>query len=86
MRSISAQQVNLRWAATIRQRLALRYGQRLDLGGATVWALEPHALATARIEDLRTLQLTNAKARAVVATARAALDGELAPGRPCRAQ
>ena len=30
VRSISAQQINLRFAAVIRQRLALNYGTRLD--------------------------------------------------------
>ena len=42
-----------------------------------VHVLDPEALASARVEDLRALQLTNAKARAVVATARAATAGEL---------
>ena len=39
--------------------------------------LDPEALASANVEELRALQLTYAKARAVVATARAATAGEL---------
>lgn len=77
IRSISAQQVNLRWAATIRARLAQRYGTRHSLGDWAVWTLEPEPLAEARLEDLRALQLTTAKARAVIEVARAAQAGEL---------
>jgi DNA-3-methyladenine glycosylase II len=77
VRSISAQQVNLRWAATIRARLALRYGQRLVVGDAFVQVLDAGALARATIDELRGLQLTGAKARSVIAVARAARDGEL---------
>lgn len=77
IRSISAQQVNLRWAATIRHRLAERYGALLEVAGRTVYRLEPSALAGATAEELRGLQLTNAKARALIACARAAQSGEL---------
>ena len=77
IRSISAQQVNLRWAATIRGRLAERYGTRHDVGAWEVWSLHPAPLAEARLEELRELQLTTAKARAVIAVAQAAQAGEL---------
>jgi DNA-3-methyladenine glycosylase II len=77
IRSISAQQVNLRWAATVRARLAQRYGTRHSLGDWEVWTLEAEPLADARLEDLRALQLTTAKARAVIEVARAAQAGEL---------
>src|SRR3954451_21869474 len=65
VRSISAQQINLRFAAVIRQRLALQYGRRLEVGDDFVHVLDPEALAEADVEDLRALQLTYAKARAV---------------------
>lgn len=77
IRSISAQQVNLRWAATIRARIALRYGTRHEIGAWEVWSLHPASLAEARPDDLRELQLTTAKARAVIAVAQAAQAGEL---------
>jgi DNA-3-methyladenine glycosylase II len=77
IRSISAQQVNLRWAATIRARLAQRYGTRHILGEWEVWSLHPGPLAEAPVEDLRGLQLTTAKALSVVEVARAAQAGEL---------
>jgi DNA-3-methyladenine glycosylase II len=77
IRSISAQQVNLRWAATIRARLAQRYGSLHQIGMWQVWSLHPAPLVEARLEDLRGLQLTTAKARSVIAVAQAAQAGEL---------
>jgi DNA-3-methyladenine glycosylase II len=77
VRSISAQQINLAFASRIRQRLARHYGRRLEIGDHFVYVLDPEALASASVEDLRALQLTYAKARAVIATARAATAGDL---------
>ncbi len=77
VRSISAQQVNLRWAATVRRRLAERYGRRLEIDGWAVCRIEADALAGATLDDLRGLQLTSAKARSLVACAHAAQTGEL---------
>ncbi len=85
IRSISAQQINLRWAATIRRRLAERYGTRLEVDGRTVRRLEPSGLAGVTAGELRSLQLTNAKARSVIACARAARAGELELGQLDRA-
>lgn len=77
IRSISAQQVNLRWAATIRARLAQRYGTRHEVGEWHVWSLHPEPLAAASVEELRALQLTTAKSLSVIAVARAAVAREL---------
>lgn len=77
IRSISAQQVNLRWAAEIRRRLGGTYGTSRLIDGQEVRSLEPAALAAATVEDLRKLQLTTAKSRSVIAVARAAADGGL---------
>jgi DNA-3-methyladenine glycosylase II len=77
VRSISAQQINLAFASRIRQRLALNYGVRLEIGRDFVYVLNSEALARATVEDLRALQLTNAKSRSVIATARAAVAGDL---------
>jgi DNA-3-methyladenine glycosylase II len=77
IRSISAQQVNLRWASTIRRRLAERYGTRHEVAGEYVYSLDPAALAAATADELRGLQLTNAKSRSVIACAQAAVRGEL---------
>lgn len=81
VRSISAQQVNLPWAAIIRRRLAEHYGTRHEVDGSTVFSLHPEPLAGASIEELRALQLTTAKSRAVIDCARAAQAGELEPAR-----
>jgi len=77
VRSISAQQINLRWAAEIRRRLALRFGDRHLLEGEAVYELDAAALASATETELRGLQLTTAKSRAVIACARAAIEGRL---------
>jgi DNA-3-methyladenine glycosylase II len=77
IRSISAQQVNLRWASTVRRRLAERYGTRHEVGSEFVYSLEPEPLAAASIEELRSLQLTTAKARSAIALAETAVAGEL---------
>lgn len=81
IRSISAQQVNLRWAATVRRRIAERYGKRHAVGPHEVWSIEPDALAAATLDDLRNhIQLTSAKSLAVIGCARAAQAGELEIG------
>jgi DNA-3-methyladenine glycosylase II len=77
IRSISAQQVNLAWASTIRRRLAEAYGTRHQVGDAYVFSLEPGPLAAASVEELRALQLTTAKSISVIDSARAAQAGEL---------
>ena len=79
LRSISAQQVNLRWATAIRRRLAERYGTRLEVCGTYVYALLSEPLASASVVELRELQLTSAKAASVIEVARAAQAGELEP-------
>lgn len=77
VRSISAQQVNLGWATTVRRRLAERYGTRYEVAGRQVRRLEPASLERASMDELRALQLTMAKARSVIACAQAAVAGLL---------
>jgi DNA-3-methyladenine glycosylase II len=77
VRSISAQQVNLRWAATIRRRIAECYGTRHEVGDTYAYSLDGSALAQASVEELRSLQLTTAKARSAIAVGDAAATGEL---------
>ena len=79
IRSISAQQVNLPWAATIRRRLADRYGKRHEIAGTYVYSLHARPLSRATVEELRALQLTTAKARSVIAVAEAGVAGDLEP-------
>ncbi len=77
VRSISAQQVNLRWAATTRRRLAQAFGQRHELAGYEVYSLEALPLAQAPVAELRALQFTTRKASYLIALAGAAARGEL---------
>ena len=77
VRSITAQQVNLKWAATIRRRLAECYGRRYVLGSHEVIALDPERLASARVEDLRALQFTTRKSEYVIGLAQAVVSGTL---------
>ncbi len=77
VRSISAQQVNLRWAATIRRRLAERFGTEHHLGSWSVWSLDSERLASAQVEAIRALQWTTRKAEYVIGCARAIASGTL---------
>jgi DNA-3-methyladenine glycosylase II len=77
VRSISAQQINLRWAATIRARLAERYGDRHAIAGEFVYRLNPERLASAAPSDIRALQFTNRKAESIVALAQEFAQGSL---------
>jgi DNA-3-methyladenine glycosylase II len=77
VRAISAQQVNLRWAATTRRRLAEAFGTEHRVAGGSVHGLDVERLAAADPLELRALQFTTAKARSIVGLARAELDGVL---------
>jgi DNA-3-methyladenine glycosylase II len=77
VRSISAQQINLRFAAVVRARLAQRYGRRHELDGREVWSLEPEALANAGAADLRHLQFTTRKSEYIIGIAATVLSGSL---------
>jgi DNA-3-methyladenine glycosylase II len=86
VRSISAQQVNLTWAATTRRRLAEAFGDRHVVDGEDVYSLSSERLAEAPAEALRELQFTTAKSRSIVevatAVAEGRLDGEALATRP----
>jgi DNA-3-methyladenine glycosylase II len=80
VRSISAQQITLRFAAVLRGRLARRYGHRHqvpDREDGEVWSLDPERLAGAEVADLRELQFSTSKAVAVVAFAGAVASGRI---------
>jgi DNA-3-methyladenine glycosylase II len=77
VRAISAQQVNLAWAATTRRRLAQAFGQAHTLAGYQVFSLEAARLASATVADLRALQFTTRKAEYILGLATAVADGSL---------
>lgn len=76
VRAISAQQVNLRWAATTRSRLAEAFGKKHRVGDHDVHSLEAGRLAAADPAEVRALQFTTRKAEYIVGVAQ-----ELASGR-----
>ena len=77
IRCISAQQVNLRWAATTRRRLAEAFGRRQEVGGHVVHSLDPAAIAGVDPAQIRALQFTTSKSVSIVATAQALLKENL---------
>jgi DNA-3-methyladenine glycosylase II len=77
VRSISAQQVNLVWAATTRRRLAERFGVRHTVADREVYAFDAARLVSASISEIRDLQFTTRKAEYIVGVARAIAAGEL---------
>ena len=77
VRCISAQQVNLKWASTVRSRLAESFGRIHRVAGHAVYSLDPERLARLTIADIRALQFTNRKAEYIINAARAIATGEL---------
>jgi DNA-3-methyladenine glycosylase II len=77
VRAVTAQQVNLTFATSLRRRLAEAYGVEHRVGEGGVRRLDVERLAGAAVGDLRALQLSTAKATAIVGLAAAALRGEL---------
>lgn len=77
IRSISAQQVNLKWAATTRRRLAQACGRRHELGPHQVISLDAADLAAESPDTLRALQFTTRKSEYIISLARAVAEGHL---------
>ena len=77
VRCISAQQVNLKWASTVRRRLAEMYGRAHRVGDHSVYSFEAEHLAGLQLADIRALQFTTRKAEYVINAARAIADGQL---------
>ena len=77
VRAISAQQVNLTWAATTRRRLVELVGERYAVGPHMVYALSAPRLAQTTVAQLRELQFTTRKAEYLVDIARRVVTGAL---------
>lgn len=77
LRCISTQQVNLRWAATCRRRLAETFGRPHQVNGNLVFSLEPARIATLEVSDIRALQFTNSKSEYIINVARVIASGEV---------
>ena len=75
--SITAQQVNMRWAVTLRRRLVDAYGQTLTVDGLAVSWLDPERIARVEQTELREMQFSGRKAEYIVGLAQAIAEGEL---------
>lgn len=76
--AITAQQVNLGFALTTRARLIRRFGRPRRADGARVYTFPgPEALARARVDELRAMQLSARKAEYIIGLARAVAGGGL---------
>lgn len=76
--AVTAQQVNLSFAGTVRARLVRAYGRRLAVDGKTHFAFPaPEALARATEGRIRGMKFSGAKARTLLALARAFASGEM---------
>jgi DNA-3-methyladenine glycosylase II len=75
---ITAQQVNLTFATTIRSRLVRRYGTSLTLDGRTFYAFPTaEQLADASLQELRAMQFSWRKGECIVNLAHNVADGRL---------
>ena len=76
--SITAQQVNLAFAVSLRARVVRRYGRPIRTDGETVYAFPDAAtLGRARVRDLRAMKFSTRKAEYVRDVARAVAAGTL---------
>jgi DNA-3-methyladenine glycosylase II len=76
--SITAQQINLPFAFTVRNRLIRAYGRTLAHAGETYYAFpEPAAIAAAAPEALRAMQFSTRKAAYIIELARVMAEGTL---------
>jgi DNA-3-methyladenine glycosylase II len=76
--SITAQQINLQFAFTVRSRLVRRYGEKLVVDGRTYFAFpQPEKLARVKVRSLRRLQFTEKKSEYTIGLAKAVRDGQL---------
>jgi len=76
--SITAQQINLQFAFTVRSRLVRRYGEKLVVDGQTYYAFPtPEKLARVKVSSLRQLQFTEKKSEYTIGLAKAIRSGHL---------
>lgn len=75
--AIACQQLSLTVGIHLLNRLAERYGPSAGGSGAPVGFPSPKRLASARLEDLRTLGFSGSKARAITGLARQVASGEV---------
>lgn len=76
--SISAQQINLQFAFTVRSRFVEKFGERIDYQNQTYFAFpNPERIAAIAPAQLRELQFTEKKSEYIVGIAQAIAAGDL---------
>ena len=76
--SITAQQINLRFAFTVRSRLVREYGETFSLNGTSHYTFpSPADLARSSIDALQKLQLTKRKSEYIIGLSELVSSGEL---------
>ncbi len=76
--AVTAQQINLAFAGTVRARMVRAFGRSIKMEGTARYDFPaPKALARASEAGLRRMQFSGAKARTVIGLARAFADGEM---------
>ncbi len=76
--AIAGQQINLKFAYTLKRRFVERFGEKLDWEGETYWIFpQPAVIADVNIEIVRDLQFSSRKAEYVLDIAKKLRDGTL---------
>lgn len=76
--SIVEQQISIKIARTIEERLAQRFGDKLEIDGACYYAFPtPQSLVAASISDIRACGVSQRKAEYIYGAAKAVTDGKL---------
>lgn len=76
--SITGQQINLKFAHTLKRRLAEAYGTTVIFNNQPLYIFpEPEALAQVDVEALKKMQFSTSKANYIIGAARAFANGEI---------
>lgn len=76
--SITAQQINLRFAFSVRSRIVKKYGESIQFQGSKYYAFPtPDRLSKVKAESLKKLQLTTKKSEYIIGISQAIADGTL---------
>lgn len=76
--AIMGQQINLKFAYTLKKRFVEHFGEKRDYEGRSYWLYPtPETIAELELEDLRNLQFTSRKAEYVLGIAKEIVTGRL---------
>jgi DNA-3-methyladenine glycosylase II len=79
--AIIGQQINLKFAYTLKKRFVEQFGEKVEHEANTYWLYpKPEVIARLKVDELRALQFTTRKAEYVIGAAKAIVEGELSKG------